>query len=105
MKIKQSEMQKLVETIVENRIKSLKENRDFSAARRLNHMAAETAMEFEGSIVNELKIIPPDELSPELQDAYKNIMGEMHKKVCAAVLEALYHLQKFPRVEKEPTKS
>ena len=75
------------------------------AVRRINHLAAETALDFEDTILGNLNIIPPDEMSPELQDAYKNIMGEMQRKVCAAVVDALQHLQKFPRIQKEEPKS
>lgn len=105
MKIKESEFKKLVNSIAEAKIKALKENADFTAARRINHMAAEAALDFEETILGNLNIVSPDEMSPELQDAYKNIMGDMQRKVCSAVIDALQHLQKFPRIQKDEIKS
>ncbi len=96
MKIKQSEFEKMVESIAD-RIKPIQENADFTAVRRIQHAAAEASMNFEDVIVKQLKLIHPDKMAPEVQEAYVAITESMKQKVIAAILEALNKLETFPR--------
>jgi len=60
-------------------------------------------MNFEDVIIKQLKLIHPDKMSPEVQEAYIKIMEEMKSKVVRAILDALSKLESFPR-EKDATK-
>jgi hypothetical protein len=103
MKIKQKDFRQIVENIIKEKFSILFENQDFTATRRLTHSATKVAMDFENEIVKELKLTIPDQMSPELQNAYNNIMSEMQKKICNAVIESLTALQKFPRFQENTT--
>lgn len=95
MKVKQSELDAIVKEVAD-RI-SLKETADFTATRRIQHAAAEASMNFEDIIVKELKLIHPDKMAPEVQQAYTAITDGMQKKIISAVLDALSKLENFPR--------
>ena len=94
MKIKVSELKQLV-TEMANKI--LGENADFTASRRIQHLAEEASMNFEDVIVKELKLMHPDKMSPEVQKAYIEITNGMKSKISSVVNETLEKLQNFPR--------
>lgn len=99
MKIKLSEIEALIKEAAD---KVIKENGDYTATRRIQHAAAEAAMNFEDVIVKELKLIHPDKMAPEVQQAYTAITDGMSKKILSAVLDALNKLETFPRESDSP---
>ena len=97
MKIRESELKKLASKIAEVKFQKLTENTNLTAQRRLVSMAEQMVMEFEADIIKEFNIVNPDNMDPEVQHAYINIVGAMQKKISTAVVEALDKLQAFPR--------
>ena len=101
MRIRESEIKKLAEKIAEAKLQKLNENADFSATEVIMHIAAKMVMDLKRDIVKEFNLIHPDKMSPEVQDSFKNITGEMQTKIAHAIGETLEKLQKFPRVQEE----
>ena len=71
--------------------------RDIKAERRLELIAEEAAVDLEAPIVTKLNLVDPNEMSPEDQGKYIEIMDIMQEKVTAAVLEAVSQLSSLPK--------
>ena len=99
MKIKKSELIKITKEVANKviRNKILAENSDFTSIRRIKHLAEEAAINFEDVIVKELKLKHPDQLTPEAQTAYNEIVDELKTKISEVVVAAVNKLQPFPR--------
>lgn len=75
--------------------------RDIKAERRLELIAEEAAVDLEEPIINKLNLIDPNEMSPEDQEKYIEVMNVMQEKVTAAVLEAVSQLSGLPKIEED----
>lgn len=76
-------------------------SRDVKAERRLELIAEEAAVDLEEPIITKLKLVDPNQMSPEDQEKYIQVMDVMQEKVTAAVLEAVSQLADLPKVEED----
>lgn len=67
------------------------------AKREIIALMDQTSRSFEQEIIKTFKLQNPDNLSPELQRAYLEIVEGMKAKMVAAAMEAVQGLIKFPR--------
>jgi hypothetical protein len=101
-KINRKQLSEAIQTLVK---KTLLESSHFSAMRNIEHMAASTSMEFEKSIVDALGLMNPDNMQPELQAKYFQIVTTMKDGIKSTVMDAAKQLVSFPRQEDtKPTK-
>jgi putative lipoic acid-binding regulatory protein len=96
MKITHKELKEMIDKAVR---KNLQEGSTFSARRVIDAVAGDASREFEKQIVQNLGIVDPDELRPEMQAKYLEIVGEMEKGFKNAVRAAVKKLQNFPKKE------
>jgi len=75
--------------------------RDIKAERRLELIAEEAAVDLEEPIINKLNLVDPNDMSPEDQEMYIEVMNIMQEKVTAAVLEAVSQLSSLPKVQED----
>lgn len=76
---------------------SKSKGRDVRAERRLELIAEEAAVDLEDPIVAKLNLVDPNDMSPEDQEKYIEVMNVMQDKVTAAVLEAVSQLSSLPK--------
>ena len=97
MKVKKTELQEMVRKIVQ---KKLFEGTDFSARRRVAALAKNASMEFENTIVSELGVVHPDQLSEPLQRKYYEIVKTMESEIVKSAMDAVSRLTMFPKEDK-----
>jgi hypothetical protein len=93
-----------VEVVEKKAVESVSEKpsgRDIKAERRLELIAEEAAVDLEDPIINKLKLVDPNQMSPEDQELYIQVMNVMQEKVTAAVLEAVSQLSSLPKVQED----
>jgi hypothetical protein len=93
-----------VEVVEKKAVESVSEKpsgRDIKAERRLELIAEEAAVDLEEPIISKLKLVDPNDMSPEEQEMYIEVMNVMQEKVTAAVLEAVSQLSSLPKVQED----
>jgi hypothetical protein len=90
------ELEEEEDEVVES-LPSKSKGRDVRAERRLELIAEEAAVDLEDPIVAKLNLVDPNDMSPEDQEKYIEVMNVMQDKVTAAVLEAVSQLSSLPK--------
>lgn len=91
------ELEEEEEDEVVESLPSKSKGRDVRAERRLELIAEEAAVDLEDPIVAKLNLVDPNDMSPEDQEKYIEVMNVMQDKVTAAVLEAVSQLSSLPK--------
>lgn len=91
------EDEELEEDEVVESLPSKSKGRDVRAERRLELIAEEAAVDLEDPIVAKLNLVDPNDMNPEDQEKYIEVMNIMQDKVTAAVLEAVSQLSSLPK--------
>lgn len=94
-KISSKKLAEAIQTIVKQVV--LQEGTHFTAMRNIEHMAASTSMEFEKTITDALGLMNPDNMQPQLQAKYYEIVTRMKDQIRQAALDAAKGLISFPR--------
>lgn len=94
-KISSKKLAEAIQKLVKQAV--LQEGTHFTAMRNIEHMAASTSMEFERTIIDALGVVNPDNMQPELQAKYYEIVSQMKEDVRQAALEVAKALISFPR--------
>lgn len=90
----------VLETMIKESIKKkLLESNNFTALRQLKHQAVSTSMAFESNIQSELNLMDPDQLSPDLQKKYYEIVDQLKDNIVNSVLNTSKLLASFPKNE------
>lgn len=98
-KISKTSLQEAIKKAVQTEVAKLTESNHFSAMRQIEHMASSTSMEFEKNILDALTLENPDNMQPELQQKYFQIVQTMKSGIREAVMDAAKQLVSFPRRE------
>lgn len=69
------------------------------AKREIIALMDQTSRSFEQEIIKTFKLQSPDNLSPELQRSYLEVVEGMKAKMVAAAMEAVQQLIKFPKID------
>lgn len=97
-----TELKEMVNSILENgggmTTLGIKKN-PIMAKREIIAMMDSTSRSFEREILKTFNLRDPDELSPELQKRYLEIVEAMKSKLVAAAMEAVQQLISFPSNE------
>lgn len=98
-KISKTSLEEAIQSAVKVEMAKLLESNHFSAMRQIEHMASSTSMDFEKNILDALGLENPDNMQPQLQRKYFQIVQTMKKGIRQSVLEAAKQLISFPRRE------
>jgi hypothetical protein len=98
-KISKTSLEEAIAKAVKSEVTKLMESNHFSAMRQIEHMASSTSMEFEKNILDALALENPDNMQPDVQHKYFQIVQTMKDGIRAAVLGAAKQLVSFPRRE------
>lgn len=69
------------------------------AKREIIALMDQTSRSFEQEIIKTFKLQSPDNLSPELQRSYLEVVEGMKAKMVAAAMEAVQSLIRFPKID------
>ncbi|TXH11325.1 MAG: hypothetical protein E6R04_01725 [Spirochaetes bacterium] len=96
-KISKTSLEEAISKAVQSEVAKLLESNHFSAMRQIEHMASSTSMEFEKNILDALGLENPDNMQPELQQKYFQVVQAMKAGIRSSVLDAAKQLISFPR--------
>jgi len=96
-RISSKRLSETIQTLVKLAI--LREGTHFTAMRNIEHMAASTSMDFEKTITDALGLVNPDDMQPEIQEKYYEVVTRMKDQIRKAALEAAKDLISFPHRE------
>lgn len=84
-----------VRTMMENQV--VGGSNHFTALRSIEHMATSASMEFENNLCDALGLINPDNMHPEHQTKYFQIVNTMKEGIVNSVMNAAKQLIGFPK--------
>ena len=87
----------MIREAVKKKLSSLNEANDLTARRQIIQSAQTTSMTFENDIVKLLNLVPPDNLPPETQKRYLEVVKNLENAFVLAVADAVKELSRFPR--------